>query len=158
MGHRILQIVFWVLLCQLVGIGGSFFTSQGLEPWYAGLQKPAFNPPNWVFGPVWTVLYAMMGVSAYLVFRKNGRIPGVVKAIQLFLVHLVFNFTFSFSFFYMESTLLGLINIIVVWIFILLIMIRFHRISRVAAWLLVPYLLWVSYASVVSGALWWLNR
>lgn len=157
MKNRIVGIIFWVLLCQLVGVAGSVFTSQGLEPWYAGLQKPSFNPPNWIFGPVWTLLYALMGIAAYLVFRQNGKVPGVRKAIRLFLVHLIFNFTFSFSFFYMESTLLGLINIAVVWIMIIWVMAWFYPINKVATWLLVPYLLWVSYASVVNFALWWLN-
>lgn len=158
MKSRIVQIIFWVLLCQLVGVAGSFFTSQGLEPWYANLQKPVFNPPNWLFGPVWTVLYALMGISAYLVYREVGKKPGVSRAIRLFMVHLIFNFTFSFSFFYLESTLLGLVNILIVWIFIVIIMVRFRRVNATASWLLVPYLLWVSYATVVNAALWWLNR
>jgi tryptophan-rich sensory protein len=156
-GRNIGHLLFWVLLCQLTGLIGSVFTRSGLEPWYASLEKPAYNPPDWLFGPVWAVLYTLMGIAVFLVSRKYGERPRAAAAVRLFILHLFFNASFSFSFFYLESTLMGLINILIVLAFIVVLLFRFFRISKTAGWLLVPYLLWVVYATAANAGLWILN-
>jgi translocator protein len=120
------------------------------------LEKPAFNPPSWVFGPVWTVLYAMMAVAAWLVWREAG-FGGATAALSLFFVQLALNLAWSGIFFGLRQPGWALVEIAVLWAAILATMILFFRHSTLAGWLLVPYLLWVSFASVLNAALWRLN-
>lgn len=142
-----------------VGIGslGGIFTISEIPGWYAGLQKPSFNPPNWVFGPVWSTLYLLMGISLYLVWKQQRSVVRNV-AITLFLIQFVLNFCWSILFFNQHLIGAALLEIVLMWLFILLTIVWFARLSKTAAWLLVPYLCWVSFATVLTAAIWTLNH
>lgn len=139
-------------------LGGGYLSSLTVAPnipaWYAGLQKPAFNPPNWLFAPVWTTLYALMAVAAWRAWRKVGLAHG---AMLLWAVQLFLNFTWSQVFFGMHDAALALADLIVLWVALAATAIRFRRIDRWAAWLLVPTLLWVAFAGVLNWEIWRLN-
>ena len=141
----------------LAGFLGSLFTMSSIDSWYRLLERPAFAPPDFVFGPVWTILYIMMGVAAYLVW-KDGLSSGRVRmALLIFLLQLSLNSAWSIFFFGLQSPISGLYIIGALWTAIVLNIILFARVSRVAAWLLVPYLLWVSFASYLNYSIWMLN-
>ncbi|MCA6451033.1 MAG: tryptophan-rich sensory protein [Chitinophagaceae bacterium] len=142
-----------------VGIGslGGIFTISEIPGWYAGLQKPSFNPPNWVFGPVWSTLYLMMGISLYLVWKKPRSVMRNV-ALLLFMIQFLLNFFWSILFFNQHLIGAALLEIVLMWLFILLTIVWFARLSKTAAWLLVPYLCWVSFATVLTAAIWKLNH
>ncbi len=137
-------------VCQLAALIGSLFNARSIPEWYDTLNKPFFNPPSWVFAPVWTALFVLMGISLYIVWAKGWKKKEVRTGIALFGVQLVLNVLWSFFFFYLRSPLFGLIGIIVLWIAILLTIIWFARVSRTAACLLVPYIVWVSFAAVLN--------
>ncbi len=143
----------------LVGLVGAFFTTDdSINNWYANLNKPAFTPPNWLFGPVWTTLYILMGISAFLVWRKGLNNKAVRKAIIFFIIQLIFNALWSLLFFGLQSPLLGLIDIFLLVFAIILTLISFEEISGWAALLLVPYLAWVAFAAILNLAIYFLNR
>jgi tryptophan-rich sensory protein len=151
------MIIVSVLICLMVGFVGSIFTAPNIPTWYASLVKPEFAPPNWVFFPVWTTLYILIGISFALIWqsgfrKKENKIAGAVFAIQLFL-----NGIWSYLFFGLQNIFYGLIGIIAVWISILATMILFYKISKKATYLLIPYILWVSFATFVNYYLWILN-
>jgi tryptophan-rich sensory protein len=150
----VFKLLVCVAVCLAVGGLGSLWTSAGVKSWYPSLVKPAFTPPGWLFGPVWTGLYVLMGVAAALVWQKVGW----NAALGLFVAQLVLNALWSLLFFRLQSPLLGLIGIVALWAVLLAAVIAFARIERVAGWLLVPYLLWVSFAAVLNAAIFWLNR
>lgn len=152
-----IKLIVSIAVCLLGGAAGSFFTSGSIDSWYIYLKKPALNPPSWVFAPVWTALYIMMGVSVYLVWRKGLGDRYAGSAIIAFLIQLILNFLWSPVFFGMRSPLYSFIIIILMWIAILATIILFYRISKVSAYLLVPYLLWVSFAIYLNGAILYLN-
>jgi benzodiazapine receptor len=152
------KLVVSVVACLAAGAIGSMFTQQAIPTWYATLEKPAFNPPNWVFMPVWTLLYILMGVAAFLVWRKGLESKQVRVALIVFLVQLVLNAFWSVAFFGLESPLYGLIVIAALWVAILFTVLKFYSISRVASALMWPYLLWVSFAAVLNSSIWLLNR
>ena len=142
-----------------IGIGiGSLFTFKAIPTWYAGLKKPPYTPPNWAFGPVWTTLYILMGISIFLVWQKGLATNGALLAFTLFWIQLVFNALWSFIFFGMKSKGGGVITIIVLWFLILATMITSFRVSGWAGALLIPYLLWVSIASYLNIGVWLLNK
>ena len=143
-----------------VAVGGvaGLFTRPEIDGWYQTLQKPSWQPPNWVFGPVWTTLYIMMGIALYLVWKSNAAATQKRTAITLWIVQLVFNFFWSFIFFRQHQLDWALGEIIVLWFFILLTIFSFARISKLAAWLLVPYISWVSFASILTYTIYELNR
>lgn len=145
------KLILSILICQLAGIIGSIFSFSAIPSWYAFLNKPPFNPPNWVFGPVWTVLYTLMGFSAYLIFNKDK------KPLKIFAVQLVLNAVWSIVFFGLHSIWGGLFFIILLWFSILLTIVTFYKIDKNAAFLLIPYLLWVSFASILNYYLLILN-
>ena len=124
--------------------------------WYAGLIKPTWNPPNWIFGPVWTVLYIMMAVAAWLVWRAKGW-KGAGFALQLFIAQLIANALWSYCFFGLQKPFIALLDILVMWLLILATIIAFSRIKPLAAGLLVPYFLWVSFAAFLNFTIWRLN-
>lgn len=154
---EIRKLILCIVVCQLVGFIGSFFTAPAIPTWYAALSKPSFTPPNWVFGPAWITLYFLMAIAAYLVWRQGLNVPGVKTALLLFCLQLVLNGLWSPAFFGMRSTVAGGIVIVLLWIAIILTIWKFFPLSVPAAVLLVPYLLWVSYATVLNVSLIVLN-
>lgn len=152
-----LKLILSIIICQAAGILGSFFTAPAIGEWYADLKKPSFNPPNWIFAPVWTILYALMGVTLFLVWRKGLTTKGAQTAIFLFAVQLVLNILWSFLFFGLKSPLYGFLEIIVLWVAILLTIISFLKISQPAGVLLIPYLAWVTFAALLNFSLLRLN-
>lgn len=155
---KLLKLAGCVVLCELVGLAGTPFTTAAIPTWYATLEKPFFSPPNWLFGPVWTVLYLMMGVSLYLIAQHGWKKPKVRTALSYFGLQLVLNLLWSISFFGLRSPVLGLINIVLLWLAILLTIKKFNPLSKTASYMLVPYLAWVSFATLLNAAIWWLNR
>lgn len=152
-----LKLAASITVCLLAGYIGSVFTASSLLIWYANLEKPSFNPPGWVFAPVWTVLYVMMGVSAYLVWREGLWNKDVKISLGMFGIQLALNVLWSFLFFGLRSPLYALVEISALWAAIAFTAVIFHRVSRTAGLLLVPYLLWVSFAAVLNFSIWKLN-
>lgn len=153
----IVEAVLSIVVCEGAGLIGSLATFPSIPTWYASLEKPAFNPPNWLFGPVWATLYALMGIAAFLVWRQGIRKREVKIALGIFLVQLVLNSLWSIVFFGLNSLLGGLVVILPLWVAILLSIVTFYRISKTAGVLLIPYILWVSFATVLNFSLWQLN-
>ncbi len=154
---EIFRLLICVAICLSAGFIGSIFTTPSIPGWYAGLNKPPFTPPNWIFGPVWTTLYVLMGISLFLIWR-NGFGDRMVKiAVTFFLIQLIFNVLWSLLFFGLHSPFAGLVNIFLLLLAIALTIIRFIPISKIAAILLIPYILWVSFAAVLNYFLWYLN-
>ncbi len=153
--NKALKISLSIILCLLVAFLGSIATQSSVGSWYTTLNKPFFNPPNWLFGPVWTLLYIMMGVSSGIIWDKKGTIKN--KAIGWFTVQLSLNLSWSFAFFYFESPRAALIVILLLWASIFRCIQVFKPISLTAAYLLVPYLLWVSFATLLNAEIWRLN-
>jgi translocator protein len=143
----------WLVLCFGVAAFGTQFVPGG---WYAGLTKPAWNPPPWLFGPVWTALYTMMAVAAWLIWKRGGfkamRLP-----LGLFLLQLLFNALWPWLFFGRHQPALAFVDILLLWLAIAATLVTIHRVSRAAPWLLAPYLAWVSFAAALNFALWRLN-
>ena len=146
-----------VLLCNCAGLLGSLFTTTGPGSWYSTLIKPAFNPPSWIFAPVWTLLYILMGISLYLVIMEGMKGRDVRIPLLIFAIQLILNILWSYAFFGLESTFFGLLVIILLWISIVATMILFYPIRKAAAWLLVPYILWVSFATILTYTIYSLN-
>ncbi len=146
-----------IALCEAIGILSTPFTIAAIPGWYADLVKPPFSPPNWIFGPVWTLLYAMMGTSLFLIWELGLKKKKVQTAAYYFGAQLALNFLWSIAFFGLHSPLLGLINILALLALILLMMKHFYSLSKPAFYLLVPYLFWVSFATLLNGAIVILN-
>lgn len=146
-----------IVVSEAAGLIGSVATINSIPTWYAALIKPAFAPPNWVFAPVWTLLYALMGVAAYLVLQQGWHKPAVRKAVTAFGSQLGLNVLWSFLFFGLHSPLLALFGIALLWFAIAWTIREFHAVCKPAAWLLVPYLAWVSFAALLNFAIWQLN-
>jgi benzodiazapine receptor len=153
-----LKLVVSILLCQLAGVIGGLFTASSVNLWYATLTKPSFNPPNWIFSPVWITLYALMGVALFLVWRQGLQTDSVKSALIVFGLQLALNTLWSLLFFGLKMPFLALIEIVVLWSLILITLLKFKKISRLAGLLLIPYFLWVSFAAVLNFFLWYLNR
>ncbi|MFC1700847.1 TspO/MBR family protein [Patescibacteria group bacterium] len=151
------RIIISLALPQLAGLIGSFFTVSAIPVWYASLQKPSFSPPNWIFGPVWITLYILMGISIYLIWQKAVENKEANGVMILFWIHLFFNAIWSIIFFGLQSPGLALINIIIIWLFIIVLLFKFYRIHKLAFYLLLPYLAWVSFASLLNYFIWYLN-
>ncbi|MEO0089749.1 MAG: TspO/MBR family protein [candidate division WOR-3 bacterium] len=154
---KILKLLLSILICQVAGILGSIFTTPAIPTWYLQLNKPPFTPPNWLFAPAWTTLFLLMGISLYLVWNQGWENKQVKKAILIFAIQLILNILWSFIFFTLKSLLFAFIEIIILWIAILLTIINFQKVSKPSAYLLLPYLLWVSFASVLNFSLLTLN-
>ncbi len=156
-GRSFLVLVFCLATCFGAAALGALANAAALETWYPGIAKPSWTPPGAVFGPVWTALYAMMAVAAWLVWTREGfakaRLP-----LGLFAVQLAFNAAWSWLFFYLRNPLAGLVDIALLWLALLATMVSFFRRRRLAGLLLVPYLLWVSFAAALNAAIYWLNR
>ena len=149
-----MKLFISILIPLLVGGIATFFTTSGVNGWYAMANKPSFNPPNWLFAPVWTALYIMMGISLFLVWKSEGDKAIKQTAFILFAVQLLLNFLWSFIFFYAKQPGWAFVDIIAMWIAILLTIIWFTKISTTASWLLVPYIFWVTFASLLNFYIW----
>ena len=150
------KFILSISICLFFGFLGSFFTSSSINDWYVSIKKPSFNPPNWIFGPVWTFLYVLMGISLYTII--NRRFDKKVKSgIITFGIQLTLNFFWSIIFFGLKNILLAFIEIVVLWFFIIVTILKFWRIDKRASYLLIPYLTWVSFAAVLNFSIYLLN-
>ncbi|MDD2666793.1 MAG: tryptophan-rich sensory protein [Methanocellales archaeon] len=155
--NNIPSLVYSILICQLAGIIGSFFTFPSIPTWYAALEKPSFSPPNWLFSPVWIALFLLMGVSLYLVWISGAKTRYVKMALTLFGIQLALNVLWSIIFFGLKSPFYAFIEMAILWVAILLTIFQFFKISKTAAYLLIPYILWVSFAAVLNFSIWIIN-
>jgi benzodiazapine receptor len=154
---NIVKLVISLALPLALGFIGSLFTSNSInDGWYASLNQPSFNPPNSIFGPVWTILYILMGISLYMVWKE---VPGKKKenALGIFALQLLLNFLWSLFFFYFKDIEIALLDIIALWISIVVMVWLFYRVKPLAGWLNIPYLLWVSFATALNIAYYVLN-
>ena len=154
---NIARLVASIILWEGAGGIGSIFTTGAIATWYVALAKPAFTPPNSVFGPVWVTLYLLMAIAVFLVWRRGLGESGVKLAFIIFWVQLVINALWSVVFFGFRSPLGGVVVIIILWLLILFNIIRFFKVTPLAGWLLIPYILWVSIASYLNVGVWLLN-
>jgi benzodiazapine receptor len=154
--NRILRLLICIAFPLIVGGVSGFFTVQGVKDWYLTLAKPNFTPPNYMFGPVWTFLYAFMGVAFFRILEK-GKSVQKIKAIRIYLWQLFFNFCWSFLFFSQHQIGLALIDILILWGLILIMIIRFKKLDAFAGYSQIPYLMWVSFATALTAAIYILN-
>jgi translocator protein len=153
----IVKLIAAIAVCQLAGAFGSIFTFSSIPTWYATLRKPSFSPPNWLFGPAWLTLYTLMGISLYFVWSKGLKNKNVKNAVLIFGTQLFLNALWSLLFFGLKSPIYGLIGIVALWVSIIITIFKFYKISKNAAYLLVPYILWVSFAMVLNYFVFILN-
>lgn len=154
MKNKWLVLAGFIVLCLGIGTIAGLVTADASVTWFPTLKKPSFNPPSWVFAPVWSLLYIMMAIAAWRVWLEGS----IAKpALNLFFIQLVLNFAWSLLFFGLHSPALALIDIIAMWIMIVLTVRAFFKIAKPAGWLLVPYLAWVSFATILNASIWWLN-
>ncbi|MDO8516011.1 MAG: TspO/MBR family protein [bacterium] len=153
----ILKLVIAITASEAAGIIGSVFTVQAIPGWYATLVKPAANPPSWLFGPVWVTLYLLMGIAAFLIWRKGLVERGVRLALGVFIANLFFNALWSIIFFGLRSPGAAFIDIVLLWLALASTIVLFYKISKPAAYLLIPYILWVSFAAYLNYSIWILN-
>ncbi|WP_396155626.1 TspO/MBR family protein [Flavobacterium sp.] len=156
--QKIIKIVLIVLVCVSVGYLSGTVTRESITTWYPTLVKPVFNPPNWIFAPVWTLLYIMMGIAAGLVWTSEFEQKTVKKALGFFAIQLALNALWSYLFFGLQNPLLALIEIVLLWLLIFETYNQFKKIDKLAGFLLLPYLAWVSFATILNASIWWLNK
>lgn len=152
------KLIAAVLITEGAGILGSFFTAPKVTAWYAFLDKPTWNPPSWLFAPVWTLLFLLMGIALYRVWRTGLKTEDTRESFWLFIAHLGVNIIWSLVFFGLQSPGWGVVVILTLLAFIAYLIVRFYRIDKLAGWLLVPYIAWVSFATVLNTTVWLLNR
>lgn len=157
MSGKIALLVLCITVCQLAGVVGSYFTDLSVSTWYPTLIKPPYTPPGWLIGAVWVVLYTLMGISLFLILNSNSRSGTLNSALIPFGVQLLLNIAWSGAFFGLRSPLYALVVIAALWLSIIITMKRFLEISRNAGVLLVPYILWVSFAAYLNYTIWRLN-
>jgi tryptophan-rich sensory protein len=150
-----MKLILSLLLPQLAGVIGSFFTVSAIPSWYANLNKPAFAPPNWIFAPAWLTLYLLMGIALYLNWIKKSQ--QAKSNVRLFFVHLFLNAIWSPVFFGARNPFLALIIIALIWFTIVVMIVNFWRVNKTSSVLLIPYLFWVSFASALNYFIWKLN-
>ena len=157
--NKITRILVVVVTCLAIGYFSGMVTRSAIITWYPTLVKPSFNPPNWIFAPVWSMLYIMMGVAAGLVWNRiDHEKETVINALIFFAVQLGLNALWSFLFFGLKNPLLAGVEIIILWLMIFETYTKFAKINSIAGYLFIPYLLWVSFAMVLNGSIWCLNR
>lgn len=154
--NRFLKLTLCITIPLLIGGMSGFATANSISSWYVGINKPSFNPPNYLFGPVWTTLYILMGISLFMILKSPAN-EMRKKALLIFSIQLFLNFLWSFIFFNFQLLGLAFIEIILMWLSILTMITIFSKINKTAAYLQIPYLLWVSFASVLNGSIWFLN-
>jgi benzodiazapine receptor len=153
------RISILIVTCVAAGYLAGIATQSGVNTWFPTLEKPFFNPPSWVFAPVWTMLYIMMGIAGGIVWsRIEVQKDAVTKALTLFAIQLALNILWSFLFFWLQNPFLAFIEIILLWLIIYETYLKFAKIDKVAGYLFIPYLMWVAFAAVLNGSLWWLNK
>lgn len=148
--NNFFKLAIAIIVSQLAGVIGSVFTVSSIPTWYATLQKPSFNPPNWIFAPVWTLLFLLMGISLYLIWSRGFKNKETKIALFIFGSQLILNILWSIIFFGLHNPFWAFIEISILWLAILLTTISFYKISKTAAYLLLPYILWVSLAAVLN--------
>jgi translocator protein len=149
-----MRLILCIIVCLGAAVLGSLWTTPALRPWYASLSKPSWTPPNWLFGPVWTILYVAMAIAAWRVWQKVGL---TAVPMQLFVLQLLLNVGWSAVFFRLRSPGLAFAEIVMLWLAILATSIGFWKVVPAAGWLLLPYLIWVSYATALNFSIWRLN-
>ncbi|MCX5726092.1 MAG: tryptophan-rich sensory protein [Candidatus Saganbacteria bacterium] len=154
---NIVMLLASIIVCQLAGVIGGIATGSSVDTWYIILNKPVFTPPGSLIGAVWIILYAIMGISAFLILKKGLEDQNVRNALYVFAFQLLLNILWSVAFFGFRSILAGIIVIILLWLAVLWTIIKFYKIDKISAWLLVPYILWVSFASILNAAFLILN-
>jgi tryptophan-rich sensory protein len=154
---KVLSLLVFFVICFAVAGLGSLVTTPNIPTWYAALSKPSWNPPNWLFGPVWTSLYAMMAIAGWLVWKRAGWEAGRTAMI-IFALQLILNLAWSFIFFGAHQMGLAFLEIILLWLAIVATIVSFSSLSKTAAALLIPYWLWVSFAATLNFTIWRLNR
>jgi benzodiazapine receptor len=154
----VIKLIICLALTFSAALVGSLFTRDAVPDWYATLNKPFFTPPDWLFGPVWTILYLLMAISAFIVWQKGLANPAVRIALILYLIQLILNALWSVIFFGLKLPLSAFIEILLLWSAIVFTILAFARVSITASLLLVPYILWVSFAAVLNFFIWFLNR
>lgn len=157
---NVLKLLLAIIACEIIGSIGAIFTSPNIPTWYASLTKPVFNPPTWGFAPAWTTLFFLMGISLYLIWTKNVKKDFEIKkkiALIWFGIQFIFNVLWSFLFFGLRNPLFGFIGIVILWITIVITIYNFYKIDKNAAYLLIPYILWVSFASILNFSIMVLN-
>ena len=155
---RIAKLIISILIPLVVGFTSSFFTASGVSTWFQTIEKPSWNPPNWVFAPVWTSLYILMGISLFLIWKNKFDQQKKRTALILFAFQLLLNFLWSFIFFGQHQIGWALADIVVLWLALLATIFAFAPLNRTAAWLLVPYISWVSFAALLNFSIWTLNK
>lgn len=157
--NKYTKILLFVILCVAVGFLSSIVTRDSVSTWFPTINKPFFNPPGWLFAPVWTALYIAMGVAAGLVWSQISVSPELVKKALLFFgIQLVLNAAWSYIFFGLHNPLLALTEIILLWLFIFETYKQFKIINKTAGYLFIPYIAWVSFAAILNASIWWLNQ
>ena len=151
------RLIICLAIPLLIGSISGYLTVQGLNGWYTTLVKPSFNPPNFIFGPVWTTLYLVMGISLYMIWSDRYS-PFRNRALVTFAVQLFLNFWWSILFFQFHSPVTALGEIILMWFSILYMIVAFRKVKPIAAYIQIPYLLWVSFATILTASIWWLNK
>lgn len=157
--NKVIKILVVAAICLAVGYFSGTVTRSAILDWYPTLEKPSFNPPNWIFAPVWTALYVMMGVAAGLVWSRIDIEKELVKkALVFFIIQLVLNALWSYLFFGLKNPMLAGLEIILLWLMIYETYVQFAKINKIAGYLFIPYLAWVSFAAVLNASIWWLNQ
>lgn len=154
---RVVPLFINILIPFIIAALGGLLTANSVDTWYPGLQKPAFNPPNWLFGPVWSILFLLIGISAYLIWRKKEQIMHFPRTVALYFIQLVLNLLWSFLFFYSHLIGAALIEIFALLVSIVVNGLVFYRIDKTAGLLFIPYFLWVSFASFLTYSIFMLN-
>lgn len=153
---NIVKLILSLIIPLSVGAVAGMFTSQAVPTWYASLNRPSFSPPNWVFGPVWTSLYILLGISFFLIWKESPS-QQRNRAIIVFASQMILNFAWSFIFFYFNMIGIALLEIILLWVNIAVMIYLFYKLKPLAAYLNIPYLLWVSFATILNAGYYFLN-
>lgn len=151
------KIVISIIICLAIGGIGGYATSSSIDTWYTTINKPSFNPPNWVFAPVWTLLYFLMGLATGIVWHEKKEKPFAIIGLRFFAIQLVLNLLWSFLFFYFESPILALIELTILIVFVFITIKWYQRINKTAHFLLYPYFAWICFAWFLNYAIWSIN-
>ncbi|HSX24512.1 MAG TPA: TspO/MBR family protein [Candidatus Andersenbacteria bacterium] len=159
-----IKAIFFIALCEIAGMLGSLVTFSQIPTWYAGLVKPMLNPPSWIFGPVWALLYALMGIALYIVWEQYHKINiakkknSILFAMWIFAAQLLLNILWSILFFGLHNPILAFLDLAAMWLAILATIYVFAPISKTASYLLIPYIVWVTFAGYLNVSIWQLNK